>query len=76
VLTNAGLCFTAEPASTAAAAAAELQVVDQPPALSQAQAEAMLQGFESSLDAPLVAAAQQLGLEAQLLGAGGKPVSN
>ena len=45
-------------------------------ALSKAQVEAILQGFESCLDAPFVAAAQQLGLEAQLLGAGGKPVSN
>jgi len=29
-----------------------------------------------SLDAPFVAAAQQLGLQAELLGAGGKPVSD
>ena len=74
-------------------------------ALSQEQAEAVLEGFERSLapgllvlelepqdfrnanaclrgwsttlcslDAPFVAAAQQLGLEAELLGAGSKPV--
>jgi len=41
-----------------------------PETLSLSQAEAVLQGFEHSLDAPLLAVVHQLDLHAQWLGAG------